>query len=1138
MTDFVNAPILVFSNIQLSAEQPDRTDALVEPTLENLRSFHKFGGVLRMIAVLGNAVSEPKEADFAEVDRLLDAVMAECLEHSELSDFPPVVAVPGLCEREVVPGTRGAVDAVTHGWERTRKGLWAGEYDDVVQGVRRTYATFNAWAAKYSLESSGLLPGDGSIRFDVGGRRIGFISVNTTFRWSGKAELDSSPPAVDLEQLEAALPSGTLDEWGEELDLAVLFASDAAPVLCRPKLPLLGIAGGSSGVSRGASAAEIMWLAPTEGGKSASELVRIVFEENQRPKARIRLGRAASARVAPSVVKTTSPADAKASVAPRTAVFDEKQFDEALGSGKLVLLVVSGLQNEFINARGIPLIGPDDLARLLLSDLGQGHLSRVPPLGDVLRRSQKERSATCGAILTGALAAADVNGAATAKTMLSAPWARVYDFTGSNSLLMVCGDLDQPDASRINFVNAHQVPPSSDSSQMDLVAMNGVVDLDDAPVTFVPPTEFALDMRGHWFKQLEADLLLYPAMIVADDASSSALSAVLDILDRADDGQNSEFPRFLVAPHGEDVDEWRLAGLGIEHVRSEVGPAVRRLLAADREPVSQGNKVLAQLRREEKTGTGVRLVRKLVEQAGPGTENFVRGHEPTWGDIKSKKSAARLHHVDMIIEKANSGDTRPIVVVKGTAGSGKTAALMQYAIELFNKGKVVGWVDRSATRRMSEIEAEAAELELEAVFVDAVEIFGQKSLDVLRRLNRRGKVLVVASIRTTRMDLFPVDAHGDWVSQDDPLKDGDLKGLVKVLKNNSALGQLAKIPSLPPWLRTNKLREICDRNLLAAMVQVVTGEKLEDRVRSEYVELNSMEQIIYAVISLFVYSYEESSMRKDDLIQAVAKGGHSMRNAVDSIRDLVDMKILVESGLRLRCRHRMVSDLLINYLMTRPKRLAEAWEMLLVYYAAKAWNITDSNHPDRRNMVRFLSHSLPGKLGLPEEVTYNVYVQVRELLQHDFHYWLQRASYEIEKRNLGEAANYLHAAQGCEGGSSDFKVMTAFGTVVFRQAIESPADPKIGDQVLEIYDKLWVIIRVKRGSSPHTYVTLIREGYEWLKVSRTISNEKKRDIRDSLLEAVELASQDCSGNPQCMDVVIKYRPKLENFSGIVSGVPL
>lgn len=1138
MSSSANFSILAFSNIQLSAKHQDRTDALIGTTLDDLRAFHKYGGILRLVAILGNAVNEAEEADFAEVDRLLDAVLTECLEHSELSDFPPVVAVPGLREREEVPGTRGAVDAVTHGWERTRQGLWIGEYDDVVQGIGRMYPTFSTWASKYSLESAGLLPGDGSIRVEVDGRRIGFISVNTTFRLSEKAELDSPSPVVDLEQLEAALPSGELDAWGQELDLAVLITSAAAPVLCRPELPMLGIAGDSSGVGSGASAAEIMWLEPTEGDDPASELVKIVFEGNQQPKARVRLGRAASARIAPSVAKKASPAVANASPAPRTSVFDQQKFDKAVRSGKLVLLVVSGLQNEFINAEGAPLSGPDDLARLLLADLGQGHLSRVPPLGDVLRRSQRERGATCGAILTNALAAVSAKDTTTAKTLLSAPWARVYDFTGSNSLLLASGALDQPAASKINFVNAHQIPPSSYSSQMDLVSMNGVVDVDDAPVTFVPPNEFALDMRGHWFKQLEADLLLYPVMIVADDASSSALSAVLDIIDRADSGKEPEFPRFLVAPRGEDADEWRLAGLGIDHFRSEVGPAVRTLLAAGRESVSQGRKVLAQLRRDEKSGTGVQLVRKLVEQAGPGTENFVRGHEPTWGDIKSKKSAARLHHVDMIIDKAKSGDAQPIVVVKGTAGSGKTAALMQYAIELFNQGKVVGWVDRSATRKMSEIETEAAELELDAVFVDAVEIFGQESFGVLRKLNRLGKVLVVASLRTTRIDLFPVNAHCDWVNQDDPLSDGDLKGLVKALKNNSALGQLAQIPSLPPWLRTNKLREICDRNLLAAMVQVVTGEKLEERVRSEYNQLIGLDQVLYAVVSLFVYSYEESSMRKDDLIQAVAKKGHSMRDAVDSIRRLVDKNILIESNLRLRCRHRMVSDLLVSHLMSRPKRLAEAWEMLLYYYSAKAWNISDSGHPDRRNMVRFLSHSLPSKLGLPEEVTYNVYVEVRELLQHDYHYWLQRASYEIEKGNLGEAANYLHAAQGCAGGSSDFKVMTAFGTVVFRQAIESPADPKIGEQVLEMYDKLWAIARAKRGKSPHTYVTLIREGYEWLRVSRTISNVKKREIRDSLLEAAESASRECTGNPQCMDVVTRYKPKLENFSGIASGVPL
>jgi len=1133
MSEHANTSFLALSGVQLSAEDAERTDMLISATLEDLRSFHKFDGRVCLIGILGNVVSEPTVANFAEVDRFIDAVMDECITNSDLQDFPPVVVVPGLREREAISGARGAVDAVTHGWNRTREGLWSGEYDDVVQGVSRSFATFHSWASKYSLECSGTLPGDGSLCADIDNRRIGFISANSIFRMLGAAESDLQP-VVELKQLEAALPSRSLDDWGRELDLAVLIASNSAPVSCYHELPMVGIAG--TVASTEASTSEIMWLEPVKQKGSGYSLVKIVFEDRQLPRVRVRDGRAASARVAPPAKKVKA-VERQSTLTPRTSLPDENEFDDALSSGRFVLLVVSGLQDRFVNVDGDPLVGPDVLVGRLLSDLGQGHLSPVPPLSEVLRRAEKDRSSTFGKILSRSLCAVDAKGATDVKVVLTAPWARVYDFTGSNSLLMAANDLDQQDPGKINFVNAHQMSPRSFSSQMDLVAMNGVVDLDDAPVTFVLPGENALDTRGLWFKQLAADLLLYPVVVVAENAASPMLSSILDIFDRIDGGRPPELPRFLVAPGGGDAVEWRLSGLKMEHFSGEVGPLVRSLLAAGSESVLRGNKVLAQLRKEEKKGTGVLLVRKLIEQAGPRSEKFIRGYEPTWGDIKSGKSAAKLHHVAKIAE-ASSGDERPIIVVRGTAGSGKSAALMQFAMELVKQGKVVGWIDRSATSKTIEIEAEAAVLGLDAVIVDAVEIFGMKSHKVLQKLNKGGEVLVVASLRTTRLDVFTSDESVVWVDQDDPLTDDDLKNLIKALKDNSALGKLAEVSRFPPWLRVNKLRELCDRNLLAAMVQVVTGERLESRVQSEYRELTGLRQLLYAMVSFFVYSYEEATIRKDDLIQAVANYGYTMRDAVDSINWLVKNSILVESKLRLRCRHRMVSDLLIEYLMKRPQKLAEVWEILLFHYSLKARNITDHNNPDRRNMVRFLSHSLPSRLGLPEDPTREVYTRIRELLEHDFHYWLQRASYEIDKGNLSEAASYLYVAQGCEGGHNDFMVMTASGTVTFRRAIARPGDREIGKQVLEVYEDLQAIIHEKRGKSPHTFVTLIQDGYEWIKVSQTISSDRRREIRDSLLEVAELARNYCSSNRQCMDVVARYVPKLESFSGVVTGVPL
>lgn len=64
---------------------------------------------------------------------------------------------------------------------------------------------------------------------------------------------------------------------------------------------------------------------------------------------------------------------------------------------------------------------------------------------------------------------------------------------------------------------------------------------------------------------------------------------------------------------------------------------------------------------------------------------------------------------------------------------------MRFAMELSNQGKVVGWVDREATRRREDIHAEAADLGLHAAFVDDVEIFGTTAFTLLKDLNQGGE---------------------------------------------------------------------------------------------------------------------------------------------------------------------------------------------------------------------------------------------------------------------------------------------------------------------------------------------------------------------------------------------------------------
>lgn len=1132
---------LALANLRLTTTASDKTRNVNKMVLSDLRHLHATGGAIDAVFVLGDAVAEPSTANYRAVDQILESVYEECIEHSDRDVLPSLLAVPGPSDRIPAAGSRGAIDALTEGWERTKTGLWRGEYDDVTDVVARCFAIFGEWAAPTGLTPGALLS-EGSTRLCIGRWHVGILAVNSAFRM---LENDSTnvPPTIELAQLDAAAPDG-LAAWSEGLDLVILAAGRAAEVPTGTRVPMLGLAGSMNVPftwSQPGSDA-VPWLAPTDPDRPWHSIVSVSMSGTPTAAA------TGMKSVPANLTRSQGPMTSVSATPKSDAAKDIASFHEELATGQMILVNVSGISRDLHNAAGEPLANPDTLTTRLLTAMGHasnGAMSPVP-LDEALRRAQRTLGPICADILEKALVAADDVVPHVTQQLLIAPWERVYDFTGSNALSSAVERVvNLKDDVRV--INAHKIRPSSFSDRLDIVAMNGIASLDDSPVTFASASESGTTPRDLWFQQLRTDLLTKPVVFVAHDVSSPTLEFYWNLLNSVDDNgtsddhQNLPEPRrrFLVAPGGTE-HEWRLSGLHVTHIDLEFTSFAKRNLATSMQSFADGKKILTRLRTERRAGTGVQLVRGLIDRAPAPSSDYLRGYEPTWGDIAAPtgRMTARLHHVDRLRNLANSAvdGAKPIIVLRGTAGAGKTTSLMQYAAELVRQGKVVGWVDRTATQKRRQIQREAEALELDAIMVDNVEIFGMNSAKSLRELRRGGRTLVIASIRTTRLDTLDTSGF-QIVDQDDPLTDRDLRRLIRVLDTNGKLGILQ---GLSPSMQVEKLRDICQRELLAAMIEIVNGRRFEDVIRSEYDDLNDLPAFVYGIVSFFVtVLYEEISIGLDDLIQITNEQGYRQREVLGVVMSLLQGSILVEDRYkRLLCRHRSVADRVVEYLKSRPEILAMMWRSMLQHYASRDSGPEDRDSPDRRVLIRLLSHSLAIRLGLPKKLVRQTYDSVHSLLKDDFHFWLQRGSYEIEARDLELAANYLHSARGCRGGHDDFKVLTAFGTVVFRQAQNQPSDARLAENALSIHQTLMNIVVKMRSQSPHTFVTLIRDGYGWVKATKVISSEQRQDIRQSLSRVADLAEEYCSDNPECMAIVREYRPKLERLETSTQFIPL
>ncbi|WP_369258660.1 hypothetical protein [Streptomyces sp. R35] len=1105
----------------LPAPGPDGGSVLTS-VLADVSALHEAGHRLDGIFVLGTS------GDPTDAKELVLEVQLACLEHQY---EPFVTPVPGPGDRHTMPAKRALARDLAGHWEQVAPDLWGGEMtEDIVQPLQtKIFPDLVAWeqdsASTRTGWHPGLLPGDGSLRYAVGERTVGLVCVNTVFRMVAD-DATSDLAGCSTEQLDLAVGE-EFAGWAEHNDLTLMLAgrTGTLPELPREAAPLLALAGSGERDTRG-------WHLPFEGG--AAHLLLRADLRSDRPV----VSDTATRRQLPTTVRvrpTTAPPRVPAARQPEEA-YDEgplvTDFYQHMSTGQMVLALVSGPD-------GGGAIDTDELGHRLAEAVFGAVPQPAPALHETWAAARRQLSPQQMDQHLKALSVPEGHDGRTAYALLRAPWSRVYDFTGSDALPLI---RNARAADTVSLVDACEDFPTGKRGALEVVTMHGWPHDGGVPQNFgdawsVPGN----DARSLWFRRFRAELLTRPVVFLSLSPSSSALWETLRIAGRAS-GEH-EFPGFLITPEGTAADRARLHEAGLRHIRATPGDFVRSRLGAGIQALVDGRRVLTEEYEGTRDGVGIVRVAGLVEDTPTGTREFLIGRDPTWGDIKDKKIAPQLSLVDAIEERARpaEGERQPIVLVKGTAGSGKTTALMQVAYRLHRKGMNAGWVDRGASRPPQDIEGQSRQQQFDAIFVDDVDMFTRRAAPLLKTLNNDGRTLVVAAIRVTRQSEIDAGFPAEVVSSDQLLTDDDLKKIVRALDKNALIGKLKQ--HLFMHQKVAKLREKCDQGLLAAMIEAVTGTSLTQKVESEFQQLKQEQRGPYAVVSFSDSSlvFQQRGIDVADLLEIVSHPSapdHSHRIAVNA---LVQMNLLVRTGDgRLRCRQRTIADTVVrNVLRHRKEDLEWVIAKLLLFYAGRAWHITDNQHRDRSAMIKLLNHETMRSLNLDADAVRRIYDAAHQFLQDDHHYWLQRAEYEAEQGRLDLATNHLAAAKGCPDGSEDRLVVTAEAKVRLGYSMQDPANPQLVRAAVHAVHDLFKVATKYRGKAPHAFVVLAREGSRWLeKCGGTLTPQEYVEVLDRIAEGIALGKKCCPENHQVGYAVDEYGPKIEELRGRGPGIPV
>jgi hypothetical protein len=683
------------------------------------------------------------------------------------------------------------------------------------------------------------------------------------------------------------------------------------------------------------------------------------------------------------------------------------------------------------------------------------------------------------------------------------PWQRVYTLNVDDLPLATSRKYNLPrEIVQISATNSNEARTHSTnhSKQLEVIHLNGK--LSDVPdyVTF-STSQFAqrLAMPDPWYLRFAGDLLTTPVIFIGTRLDEPPLWQHL-VLRSGRGGRETQELRhrsYLVTPSLDKGREALLAEFNVDWVPMGAEQFVGEILD-QLGPASRAGHGFLATSVAERSPDEARL-KEIAELATNPNEpsEFLLGQEPIWADLQSGRAISRESDDALwkvVSEAQQVMATKPLVVVTGTAGSGKSASLMRACLRMVAEGHRIGWVDRASELSPGQVRAAMKSRGApEILAIDDADMFGADLASWIRTIVLNDShPLVILAARSGRVDraLNPSVLREVSVTEVamPHLADSDINGLIDLLEREKKLGILTGKPRNE---QQRAFRDQAGRQLLVAMIQATSGRRFEEKAVEELLDLDAEGQRIYSFIA--VASSFRFGLSREEILIATADFSNA---ALNTVTQLTRRHIVTDKAGAIWARHRKIAEILTDAL-AKQGQLGPAVKGLARLAATKVNPSLRRSDRAWRMLRSFLNHDFLLRV-TGREVARNLYGSLEDILAWDFHFWLQRGSLEVEDGDLNLAEHYLNTGRGLD--PDDTYLQTEWAYLVFKKACANPGAPEAAQAVNEATETLEEL--TTRLGDPYPYHILGSQGLSWARRGIPGSVEKEKYLR-KLLSKIE-----------------------------------
>ena len=689
--------------------------------------------------------------------------------------------------------------------------------------------------------------------------------------------------------------------------------------------------------------------------------------------------------------------------------------------------------------------------------------------------------------------------------LLAMPWNQVYTLN-VDDLQEKLLDLHQPGRTIRSVSATTDRITSVDPAALNVIHINGA--LCDVPdkVTF-SRTQYAVRRIGDpFYDVLRKDLVSRPVVFIGTSLEEGPMWQHLVMRGSKPAREREIRPRsYLVTPSLNRSKQALLSNFNIVWLPFTTEQFCDEFLGEMQDERTEGFKFIAeQLKQQESGGFQLLQISDIPEGSAEPTD-YLLGAEPVWDDATHNRIAYR-DCFDEIIGDINKlrakSEIDDFIVVTGTAGTGKTSAMMQIALRMEADGMPTAWIDaKDCFNAYRAKDAVIADKGLELLLINDADVWGRYTSRIVKELLEiNPRLIIVCECRSTkveriidRIELGKTICHEFTIPY---LGDNDITALLGVLDRENRLGQLK---GKSQHERRALFEAESGRQMLVAMYKATHGVEFRERATNELNELDNVQKFLYGLTC--VAHAHRFMIKRDEVAIAFGDDISEWPRALDA---LIRRKIIIQGkGDSYKARHREIAQFVYNELGVQGSM--EGVISALVRISGTRTTTTMKNHERPRKMLStFLNHNLLLRV-VGQDAARHIYSDYEPLLEWSSHYWLHRGALELETENLGQAENFLHQAKSLS--PNDVFVDNELAYLNLRKANNAPTDISSQDLVDSALETFEAVVLRRPDQLAHTAHMAGKQGLRWAQ-SSTMTPMKKQEFLGELLKNVERAMPD------------------------------